>query len=117
VSSPHNRRHAATQEATILIVEVEREQHLLHAAAIIAATARLWPIMMTSFGFIVIITQQILATGAGTNARTSIGISVSTGMLVAICLTVVFVSCFSVVMQRSEERPTHRTSTTPPKLA
>ena len=45
----------------------------------------------------------VLATGAGANARKSIGISVSTGMLASTCLAVVFVPCFFVVMQRFEE--------------
>jgi HAE1 family hydrophobic/amphiphilic exporter-1 len=45
----------------------------------------------------------VLATGAGANARKSIGISVSTGMLASTCLAVVFVPCFFVVIQRLEE--------------
>jgi hydrophobic/amphiphilic exporter-1 (mainly G- bacteria), HAE1 family len=45
----------------------------------------------------------VLATGAGANARKSIGISVSTGMLASTCLAVVFVPCFFVIFQRLEE--------------
>jgi len=51
----------------------------------------------------------VLATGAGANARKSIGLAVSTGMLASTCLAVVFVPCFFVVMQRVEERLRHRT--------
>jgi hydrophobic/amphiphilic exporter-1 (mainly G- bacteria), HAE1 family len=92
----------------ILIVEVAREQRLLHGASIVeaavgAARARLRPILMTSFAFILGVLPLVLATGAGANARKSIGISVSTGMLASTCLAVVFVPCFFVVMQRFEE--------------
>ena len=92
----------------ILIVEVAREQRTLHGASILeaavgAAKARLRAILMTSFAFILGVLPLVLATGAGANARKSIGISVSTGMLASTCLAVVFVPCFFVVMQRFEE--------------
>jgi HAE1 family hydrophobic/amphiphilic exporter-1 len=92
----------------ILIVEVAREQRTLHGvpiveAAVAAAKARLRPILMTSFAFIFGVVPLVLATGAGANARKSIGISVSTGMLASTCLAVVFVPCFFVVMQGFEE--------------
>jgi HAE1 family hydrophobic/amphiphilic exporter-1 len=92
----------------ILIVEVAREQRVLHGAPIVdaaigAAKARLRPILMTSFAFILGVLPLVLATGAGANGRKSIGISVSTGMLASTCLAVVFVPCFFVVMQRFEE--------------
>jgi HAE1 family hydrophobic/amphiphilic exporter-1 len=44
----------------------------------------------------------VLATGAGANARKSIGITVSTGMLASTCLAVLFVPTFFVVIQRFE---------------
>ena len=92
----------------ILIVEVAREQRLLHGASVMdaavgAARARLRPILMTSFAFILGVLPLVLATGAGANARKSIGISVSTGMLASTCLAVVFVPCFFVIFQRLEE--------------
>ncbi len=92
----------------ILIVEVAREKRLLHGASILqaaveAAQARLRPILMTSFAFILGVLPLVLATGAGANARKSIGISVSTGMLASTCLAVLFVPCFFVIMQRFEE--------------
>ena len=92
----------------ILIVEVAREQRILHGASIVdaaigAARARLRPILMTSFAFILGVLPLVLATGAGANARKSIGISVSTGMLASTCLAVVFVPCFFVVIQGFEE--------------
>jgi HAE1 family hydrophobic/amphiphilic exporter-1 len=92
----------------ILIVEVAREQRRLHGATILdaavgAARARLRPILMTSFAFIIGMLPLVLASGAGANARRSIGLAVSTGMLAATCLAVVFVPCWFVVMQRFEE--------------
>ena len=58
----------------ILIVEVAREQRVLHGvpileAAVAAAKARLRPILMTSFAFILGVVPLVLATGAGANAR------------------------------------------------
>jgi HAE1 family hydrophobic/amphiphilic exporter-1 len=44
----------------------------------------------------------VLATGAGANARKSIGITVFSGMLASTCLAVLFVPTFFVVVQRFE---------------
>jgi hydrophobic/amphiphilic exporter-1 (mainly G- bacteria), HAE1 family len=92
----------------ILIVEVAREERVhrgvpIVQAAIDASRARLRPILMTSFAFILGVLPLVLATGAGANARKSIGIAVSTGMLASTCLAVVFVPCFFVLIQRLEE--------------
>jgi len=43
----------------------------------------------------------VLATGAGANARKSIGITVFFGMIASTCLAVLFVPTFFVVVQRS----------------
>ena len=93
----------------ILIVEVAREGRIIHnlpivQAAVAAAQARLRPILMTSFAFILGVLPLVTATGAGANARRSIGLSVSTGMLASTCLAVVFVPCFFVLIQGLEER-------------
>jgi HAE1 family hydrophobic/amphiphilic exporter-1 len=45
----------------------------------------------------------VLATGAGANARKSIGITVFTGMLASTCLAVLFVPSFYVMLQRFDE--------------
>jgi hydrophobic/amphiphilic exporter-1 (mainly G- bacteria), HAE1 family len=45
----------------------------------------------------------VLATGAGANARRSLGISVFTGMIASTCLAVVFVPAFFVVLQGLQE--------------
>jgi HAE1 family hydrophobic/amphiphilic exporter-1 len=57
---------------------------------------------MTSFAFILGVLPLVLATGAGANARKSIGITVFSGMLASTCLAVLFVPTFFVVIQRFE---------------
>ena len=47
-------------------------------------------------------TPLVLATGAGANARKSIGITVFSGMIASTCLAVLFVPTFFVVVQRFE---------------
>ena len=93
----------------ILIVEVAREHRILDGkpileAAVDAARTRFRPILMTSFAFILGVLPLVLATGAGANARKSLGISVFTGMIASTCLAVVFVPAFFVVLQRLDER-------------
>jgi hydrophobic/amphiphilic exporter-1 (mainly G- bacteria), HAE1 family len=46
----------------------------------------------------------VFATGAGANARRSIGITVASGMLASTCIAVLFVPSFFVVLQRLGER-------------
>ena len=90
----------------ILIVEFAeqlRERGLSIAeAAVEAARIRLRPILMTSFAFIFGMLPLVLATGAGANARKSIGITAFSGMLASTCLAVLFVPTFFVVVQRFE---------------
>jgi HAE1 family hydrophobic/amphiphilic exporter-1 len=95
---------ALSAKNAILIVEVARERRAEGVAAIEAAIAgaraRFRPILMTSFAFILSVVPLVLATGAGANARKSIGITVFSGMLASTCLAVLFVPSFFVVVQR-----------------
>jgi HAE1 family hydrophobic/amphiphilic exporter-1 len=100
---------ALAAKNAILIVEVAREQRLLHArpileAAVVAAQTRFRPIVMTSIAFMLGVVPLVTASGAGAAARISLGLSVLTGMLASTCLAVVFVPSFFVVLQRLEER-------------
>ncbi len=98
---------ALSAKNAILIVEFARELREagrpIAEAAVEAARARFRPILMTSLAFILGVVPLVLATGAGANARASIGITVFTGMIASTCLAIQFVPSFFVVMQRFEE--------------
>jgi HAE1 family hydrophobic/amphiphilic exporter-1 len=104
---------ALSAKNAILIVEVARERRILHgdsilAAAVEAARTRFRPILMTSFAFILGVVPLLTATGAGANARASLGLSVFSGMIASTCLAVLFVPSFFVLFQRFEEWRTAR---------
>ncbi|MDR6758113.1 HAE1 family hydrophobic/amphiphilic exporter-1 [Mycoplana sp. BE70] len=103
---------ALSAKNAILIVEYARANRAdgmeVLEAAVEAARLRFRPILMTSFAFILGVLPLVLATGAGANARRSIGISVFSGMLASTCLAVLFVPSFYVVLQRIEERRKRR---------
>ena len=92
----------------ILIVEVARERRIVDGksileAAVDAARTRFRPILMTSFAFILGVLPLVLATGAGANARRSLGISVFSGIIASTCLAVLFVPSFFAVLQGFDE--------------
>ncbi len=99
---------ALSAKNAILIVEVALELHdkgkSVVESAVEAGRARFRPILMTSFAFILGVLPLVLATGAGANARKSIGITVFSGMLASTCLAVLFVPAFFVVVQSFENR-------------
>jgi HAE1 family hydrophobic/amphiphilic exporter-1 len=93
----------------ILIVEVARERRLIDGrpipeAAVEAARTRFRPILMTSIAFILGVLPLVTATGAGANARVSLGLCVFSGMIASTCLAVLFVPSFFAVLQRFEDR-------------
>jgi HAE1 family hydrophobic/amphiphilic exporter-1 len=92
----------------ILIVEVARERRMVDGmsiwqAAVEASRSRFRPILMTSFAFILGVVPLVIATGAGANARRSLGISVFSGMIASTGLAVLFVPSFFAVLQRFDE--------------
>jgi hydrophobic/amphiphilic exporter-1 (mainly G- bacteria), HAE1 family len=99
---------ALSAKNAILIVEVAREHRIsdgepINKAAVEAARTRFRPILMTSFAFILGVVPLVTATGAGANARISLGLSVFSGMIASTCLAVLFVPSFFAVLQRFEE--------------
>src|SRR4029077_2163464 len=99
---------ALSAKNAILIVEVARERRTIDGvpiieAAVDAARTRFRPILMTSFAFILGVLPLVTATGAGANARVSLGLCVFSGMIASTCLAVLFVPSFFAVIQRFEE--------------
>jgi HAE1 family hydrophobic/amphiphilic exporter-1 len=74
---------ALSAKNAILIVEVglelQRDGKAVIESAVEAARARFRPILMTSFAFILGVLPLVLATGAGANARKSIGLDLPRG--------------------------------------
>src|SRR5262249_43810117 len=88
----------------ILIVEFAKEYHekkhmSLAAAATEGAKLRFRPIMMTAFAFILGVIPLVVASGAGAAARTSIGIAVFAGMLMASTVGLFFIPMLYLVIQ------------------
>ena len=95
---------------SILIVEFARDLHQgegrpRYEATVDASRLRLRPILMTSFAFILGVVPLVIATGAGSEMRRSLGTAVFSGMIgvtiVGIFLTPVF---FYVIQGLSELR-------------
>ena len=100
----------------ILIVEfaVERRRHgmPLIQAAIQGAEARLRPILMTSFAFILGILPLMLASGAGAAGNHSIGTGAVGGMLIGTLIGIFVIPTLFIVFQSLQEKISG-----PPKLA
>lgn len=94
---------------SILIVQFAKDLHdggkgILESAKE-AARIRLRPILMTAFAFILGLMPLVLASGAGANARRSLGTTVVGGLTLATVL-IIFVPIFYVVIERWRERKT-----------
>ncbi|MGH9410643.1 MAG: efflux RND transporter permease subunit [Vicinamibacterales bacterium] len=99
----------------ILIVEFaeqlrERGRSVVEAA-IEAGRIRLRPILMTSLAFILGVLPLVFATGAGQEARHSVGTAVAGGMVLSTFLNIVFIPVLYVTIESLRERfvgTTHR---------
>jgi len=95
-------------KSAILIVEFANQQVRagvdVITAASRAAQTRLRPILMTSIAFIVAVTPLVLATGAGSAARNSLGTVVFGGMIVSTILNLVITPVLYVIIKSLEMR-------------
>jgi HAE1 family hydrophobic/amphiphilic exporter-1 len=92
----------------ILIVEyaLDRRKNGMSIveAAVSGATARLRPILMTSFAFIFGLLPLMLSTGVGAAGNTSIGTGAVGGMLIGTIFGVLVIPVLFIVFQRLQER-------------
>ena len=92
---------------SILIVEFARDERRRGAgileAAMTAARIRLRPILMTALAFVVGLLPLVFASGAGANARRSLGTVVVGGLFLATVL-IIMVPIFYYVIERLRER-------------
>ncbi|AHW60011.1 hydrophobic/amphiphilic exporter-1, HAE1 family [Draconibacterium orientale] len=94
----------------ILIVEFARQRResgmSIIEAAVEGATARLRPILMTSFAFIVGLIPLVIGTGVGANGNRSIGTGAVGGMLIGTLIGILVIPAMFVVFQILEEKVT-----------
>jgi HAE1 family hydrophobic/amphiphilic exporter-1 len=87
----------------ILVVEFAEQLRArgmsIAEAAIEAARIRLRPILMTSLAFILGVTPLVIASGAGQEARHSVGTTVAGGMLASTFLNLAFIPVLYVVVK------------------
>lgn len=92
-----------TSKNAILIVEFAKSLYdkgtPLKEAALMAASQRLRPIIMTSLAFILGVLPLAVSTGAGSASRHAIGIGVIGGMLSGTVLALFFVPLFYILVQ------------------
>ncbi len=105
----------------ILIVEfahqTEADGETPEQAAVNAAKTRLRPILMTSFAFIFGVAPLVVATGAGSEMRQSLGTAVFSGMLGVTIFGLIFTPAFYAVVRRFGAKPAVQTSAPPEPAA
>jgi multidrug efflux pump subunit AcrB len=88
----------------ILIVEFARQTEESGAspaeAAVTAARTRLRPILMTSLAFVFGVAPLVVATGAGSEMRQSLGTAVFSGMLGVTAFGLLFTPAFYTVVRK-----------------
>jgi HAE1 family hydrophobic/amphiphilic exporter-1 len=92
----------------ILIVEFANQAHstgkTFFESALIAAEERIRPILMTAFAALVGFWPLVIATGAGANARHSLGTTVFGGLLVSTFLSLLVVPVLYVIIKNLEAK-------------
>lgn len=97
----------ATKNAILLVEfasqKMKEGMDITHAA-LESAQLRFRPIVMTSMAFILGVVPLVIATGAGSAARQSMGTGVFGGMILAAFVSTVFVPLFFRGLLQSERR-------------
>jgi hydrophobic/amphiphilic exporter-1 (mainly G- bacteria), HAE1 family len=99
----------AAKNAILIVEFAEQLRHRglsIVEAAIEAGRIRLRPILMTSLAFILGVLPLVFATGAGQEARHSVGTAVAGGMVLSTFLNIVFIPVLYVVVETVRERVT-----------
>jgi HAE1 family hydrophobic/amphiphilic exporter-1 len=95
----------------ILIVEFALQRRhrgmSIIQSAIEGATARLRPILMTSFAFIFGLVPLVIGGGVGANANRSIGVGAVGGMLIGTMIGILVIPTMFVIFQTVQERISH----------
>ena len=97
----------AAKNAILIVEFAEQLRHRgrsIIEAAIEAGRIRLRPILMTSLAFILGVLPLAVATGAGQEARHSVGTTVAGGMVLSTFLNIVFIPVLYVVIETFRER-------------
>ena len=98
---------------SILIVEFARDMHVAghprYEATVEASRLRLRPILMTSFAFILGVVPLVIATGAGSEMRQSLGTAVFSGMIGVTLFGIFLTPVFFYVIQGMSELPVFST--------
>ena len=94
----------------ILIVEFSLQRRhrgmSIVQAAIEGATARLRPILMTSFAFIFGLIPLVIGGGVGANANRSIGVGAVGGMFIGTMIGILVIPAMFVIFQTLQEKIT-----------
>lgn len=98
----------STKQAILIIEFAKEAREKLHLSiqdsAMEAAKLRFRAVMMTAIAFILGVLPLVLATGAGSASRHSVGITVFGGMIAVAFVGTLLVPAFYVVIQKMKER-------------